>query len=182
MSFPESCLFDLLADKDRKVVSGIYYLKREPYSPMAFKRWQFDDKVGVWVYLPYWRHPLEKDFKVHAVGMGCVRIDTEVLEKVVDQYEPPYFKYQSNSELELEDPRIDFLLKYGVQFNTEEMHFWPMVFDLGYDIWVNPNIRCEHWRWSSVGFDEYQQKLMDIFEYDFKYYSEEQWNIIKGEV
>lgn len=160
MDFPEDCLFRLL-EPDLKIVSGMYYLKKEPYSPMAFLRRDYDEDNDMWVYDPYWGYPLNTVFVCDMVGMGCVRLDTEVLRNVFRKYGAPLFKYRSHTMKELagggEEKRkaLEFYIKYGVEFNTEESYFWPKVRDYGYDIYVDPHIQCGHWTKRRIGLDDY---------------------------
>jgi len=151
MKFPENVLQRMLLH-DSPVVSGVYYLKKWPHHPLIFKRHRYDREKKMWVYLPI----LDKVLDIHPfyadmVGMGCVRVDIEVLKKI----KPPYFQYRYHSDLEPRLKEMDFLKKYMVQGNTEEAHFWEKVRNKGYKILVDPLIQCEHETVKWIGQSDY---------------------------
>ena len=68
------------------IYAGIYYLKKEPFYPIAFKQKDKDFRQ----FETLFRYP-DEPFYADMIGMGCVKINKEVFEKL----DKPYFKYQS---------------------------------------------------------------------------------------
>ena len=152
---PYDGLFRLLDHPELKVLSGWYKKKTEPHYPMVFLRNFHDMEDDIWLYQPItnfvmenWDTPL-----MHAdmVGQGCVRIDVDVL-KAID---PPHFQYPLPSKYEQSvyegvHPGLEFCRKWHVYTNTEESTFWRKVVDKGFDIFVDPKIKCKHMREDAV--------------------------------
>ena len=129
-----------LLNPDYKIMSGLYRLKKEPYHELVFRRWKYDVEGDIWVYLPITDYGTDI-FPADSVGMGCARVDVDILAAL----DPPHFKYQRPSRLEAgEHEGLDFLIKWYVETNTEEAWFWRKVVDKGFDIWVDPTIKCKH--------------------------------------
>ena len=159
---PYDALYRLL-EPDKQIVVGIYRLKRYPFHPLIFDRWKYDEETQMWVYLPNVNHPKAGLFPCDSAGMGCARVDVEVL-KALD---PPHFQYQTPSKLEgpsykgrdmfVTHPGIEFLIKWHVYTNTEEAWFWRKVVDAGFEIWADPKINCKHMTEVAVD-DEYAER------------------------
>ena len=78
-------LFRLLRDGyEHPVYAGIYYLKKPPFHPIVF-----DADRDFKYFRPIWRFPDDKLFYADMIGMGCVKIDRSVIDKL----DPPFFKY-----------------------------------------------------------------------------------------
>ena len=143
----------MLDHPEHKIVSGMYRLKEYPHHYLVFDRYDYDKDEDIWINMPKFNFPDEKLFKSDMVGMGCVRVDVDVLKAIT----PPHFDYQRPSlkegpvmpEGEIH-PGIEFLHKYYVYTNTEEAYFWRRVVDLGFEIWVDPLIRCKHMKESAI--------------------------------
>jgi len=137
---PFDALYRMLMP-DLPVVSGMYRLKKEPYHYLVFERWQKDEGLDQWVYrqMPI---PNTGLFQADCVGMGCARVDVGVLKTL----KSPYFRYPLPSRLEWseENEGLEFLIRHHVYINTEEAYFWQCVRDNGFEIWVDPEIRCDH--------------------------------------
>jgi len=78
---PVDCITRLMST-GKRLVSGVYYMKKLPPQPILYK------KLGDG---PYWRYPVNKVFKIEAAGFGCVLEDMKVIDKF-DKEGVPYFK------------------------------------------------------------------------------------------
>jgi len=151
---PVHALYNLLKPDmmGLKIVAGIYRLKKEPFHYLAFDRWKKDIELDQWIYQPS-IIPQTGLFQVDMVGMGCVRVDVDVL-KIL---EAPYFKYPMPSRLERaeENEGLEFLIRHHVYTNTEEAYFWRCVRDKGFEIWVDAGVRCKHMTEIAIDDDFY---------------------------
>jgi hypothetical protein len=148
---PFDALWRLLKPKHR-VVAGLYRAKREPHHYHSFDRWKKDEELGRWVYRPAWI-PREGLFTADCVGMGCNRVDVEVLKTMT----APYFKYPLPSRLERKGvvEGLEFMIRHFVYINTEEAYFWQNVVDNGFKIWVDSELRCKHMTEVAIDDDYY---------------------------
>lgn len=121
MTHPPDTLTKLLAH-DKDVVAGLYHYGAHPFPPVALVKNDTDD-------LRYTAVTLYDDtpFMVDATGMGCALIKREVFENT----EFPWFLYE-------EDP------DKGIRSITEDMHFYRKVRAAGYEVWIDPTVKCGH--------------------------------------
>lgn len=132
------------------IYAGMYYLKAPPYHPIIMR-----NKANFRVFEPIWRYPLKEPFFADMIGMGCVKIDREVLEKL----SPPYFAYAPIPEELLDDlkqdpeknkvliERMEFKQRHGVNDVSEDVAFWRQVKEkTDYKIVVDPLIQVGHVR------------------------------------
>ena len=150
---PPHALYNMLKP-ELKIVAGIYRLKREPYHYLAFDRWKKDIELNQWIYTPS-IIPSGGLFQVDSVGMGCVRVDVEVLKTL----EAPYFKYPMPSRLEYmgKVEGLEFLIRHHVYTNTEESYFFRCIRDNGFEIWADASIRCKHMAEVEIDDDFYER-------------------------
>ena len=83
-------LLDRLMDdiQDADVVTGLYFMRRAPFSPTIFKLQELKDgKVTLEKYLDY---PEQSVFPIDAAGLGVCLMKTEVLKLVFEQYGNPF--------------------------------------------------------------------------------------------
>ena len=128
-----------LLKHEEPIVSGMYFLKGAPHYPVVYDRYEWDSMMNFWTYKAKLEYDQVDMFEADMVGMGCVKIDREVLEKL----KAPYFNYRYHSRLE-NTKNLEFLIKHGVNNNTEEPAFWEQVKEKGYKIWVDPKIQLGH--------------------------------------
>lgn len=121
MTHPADTLVKLLAH-NKDIVGGLYHYGAHPFPPVALVR-NSDDSMR------YTAITLYDDalFRVDATGMGCVLIKREVFENV----EFPWFLYE-------EDP------DKGIRSISEDMHFFKKVRAEGYEVWIDPTVKCGH--------------------------------------
>lgn len=135
-----------LLTPDLPVVCGMYYFKLPPHKPVIFKRVAYDRGLKFWVYTEIEDYDKVNMFEVDNTGMGCARIDREVLEGL----RAPYFYYRQHSMLE-NIKHIEFAIKHRVDNNTEDFPFWEQVKENGYKIMVDPKIQLEHLKTIKIG-------------------------------
>lgn len=139
-------LFRLL-NNDYPIYAGMYYVKKEPFHPVVF-----NDVDSFEVFAPTYRYPLTELFYADMLGMGCVKIDTQVFKDLT----PPYFKYAvpPKSLVDALDPEKDkekikdikMKIKYKINDVSEDVYFWRKVNKAGYKIVVDPLIQLGHVR------------------------------------
>ena len=123
MIFPEDFherMFKTLTENNLDILSGIYYKRKPPYSPVIFGKMQLKGKI--WDYS--WLEDVPDSlFEVGACGFGCVLLKTEVLMSV--QLKHGY-------------------LFHPMQNGGEDVAFCVRARDCGYKIMCDPTIVCGH--------------------------------------
>lgn len=140
-------LFEIISD-ERPIVSGMYFLKGEPYSPVMGRYVDWDettapfkaeyDKAGfvhsdgrqlaMWRAFTYFDKTVP--FKADVIGLGCVLMKTSVFKDL----ELPYFHYTP-------DPRSTHRVKATMD---EVMPFCAKMAKLGIPIYIDPRVQCGH--------------------------------------
>jgi GT2 family glycosyltransferase len=120
MIFQPDTLERLMAH-DKDIVSGLYFRRTGTYRPVIFD--ELDVKDGKAVHHGMIDYPKDEIFKVAGVGFGCVLVKTEVL--------------------------LDMIAAKGDWFTPfygmgEDLAFCYRAREMGYDIWVDPTIKCGH--------------------------------------
>lgn len=149
MTFPANtleCLFENLSD-EHPVVAGMYYLKKEPFSPVIgdYTEWtdellkhkEFLDSHGFvskeGKQLLKWRafngFDETKPFYADVIGAGCFLIKADVFKKL----ERPYFKYIPDPEKDHTHNKI-----------SEDMYFCAQLKKAGVPIVIDPRVQCGH--------------------------------------
>lgn len=123
MVFPEDFherMLKTLTENNLDILSGIYYKRKPPYSPVIFDKMQLKGKI--WDYS--WLEDVPDSlFEVGACGFGCVLLKTEVLMSV--QLKHGY-------------------LFHPMQNGGEDVAFCVRARDCGYKIMCDPTIVCGH--------------------------------------
>lgn len=133
----QDTIFQLFAKGfGRPIYAGVYYLKKEPYYPIVFKA-----NAVFTEFQPIFKYP-DEPFYADMIGMGCVKIDTEVFKKL----DKPYFKYQEIPEsLSRLGEYVQFKIKNGVGDVSEDVWFWKQIRQkTDYRVVVDPNIDVGH--------------------------------------
>lgn len=147
MVWPVDVLDRLLAHHAKGIVSGVYFLKRWPYWPVALRnpkpdatgvdRYEYDCAAG----------DEQAGMRREAlVGMGCTIIPVAILTRM----DAPWFSYKNDGE--------------GLPSVTEDVAFCEQAGRLHCPIWVDPSIQCGHVSvqtvtapWFHRGLYEFQQ-------------------------
>lgn len=106
--------------KDKDIVSGLYFRRSAPYSPVLFSKLDFDGNVKKWE--GYDNYPNET-FEVEGIGFGCVMMKTSVLVDMACEFVNWF------------EPMDGF---------GEDLAFCRRAKKLGYRIWCDPTIKCGH--------------------------------------
>ena len=112
--------------KTYDIVSGIYFRRTPPYTPVLHKTLDIkEDGEGGYTatFSDYEDYPLNSVFEVEGIGFGCVMMKTDVLRAVI--------------------------MEYGTAFammgkNGEDCSFSQRVRNLGYHIMCDSSIKCGH--------------------------------------
>ena len=139
-------LFEIISD-DRPVVSGMYYLKMEPYSPVLGRYVDWDDelkkhkdafdKLGfvhsdgrqlvMWRSFTYFEKTYP--FQADVIGLGCVLMKTSIFKNL----EKPYFRYTRDPRPEHPFATMDEVMPFCAQLKKQNI-----------PIWVDPRVQCGH--------------------------------------
>lgn len=123
MTFEADTLVRLLKDAEENnldIVSGLYFRRAHPYTPVAFEKFDVvDDEAKFENYTG----ELKGLHKVEGVGFGCLLMNTQVV--------------------------FDVFGKYGDCFSPiakvgEDLSFLWRARQLGYETWLDCDIKCGH--------------------------------------
>lgn len=134
MEFPFDTIPKLL-ERDLPIVSGMYYLKRPPYSPVAGwkdkkrKKFSYIGSTGKEWKEEYSPFPDNQDHLVEVdwCGIGCLMVDMDVFEKM----KFPCFYDKWNWELGERQKGHDILFCEGAK-------------KAGYKVYVDTLVQCDH--------------------------------------
>ena len=147
MTFPKDIILRLLADQ-KDIVSGMYHYgsSARGFAPIALRR---RSDVGQ-IYSIVHYYP-DKPFWVDAIGMGAVLIKSDVFNNISF----PWFGYQVDEAT-------------GINSISEDMQFCQKAREAGYDIWVDPRVKCGHIKTMVIGekdFLFFQERLTGQLNY-----------------
>ncbi|MBW8012505.1 MAG: hypothetical protein FVQ83_14915 [Chloroflexi bacterium] len=170
------------AGSQRKVVSGLYFMKKKPFRPVAYRR--LPD--GRYINIRDWERG--EILEVDAMGMNCALIHREVFETIDQSYVALQRASGGIVPVHREDIRgdvfgeqvsdLDGKVKDGIwhqrvwlpkevvdvpfffsEYNrTEDMAFFEMAKRVGYSLWVDTSIECGHLDWRVVRGKDYRMK------------------------
>lgn len=118
----EPDLLQKLIDDDRDIVSGLYFRRRPPYSPVIYKTIRYgkgEEKITE----EFPDYPKGELFEADAFGMGAVLMKTQVLKDIVERYKTAFSPYSG----------------YG-----EDISFCIRAKTLGYKLWCDSRINLGH--------------------------------------
>lgn len=137
MTFPKETLVELFRvaeEKDTKMVTGIYYQRKNMNLPVLWSRGEETEHIGLsgmesdraktnkYVGAFAFPHPDKKEpFKVHAAGFGCVLVHRSVFEVL----SRPWFKFIP-----------------GVC--SEDFYFFVNAQEVGFSLWAAPTLDLGH--------------------------------------
>ena len=126
MVWPTDVLVKMLAHHDKGIVCGLYVLRHAPHAPVGFAG-SFrapDSTVDQFFHVELKGTDL---IPCDVVGMGCTLIPVSVLDAIGER---PWFAYANDDE---GWPRV-----------TEDVPFCLRAKQAGYDIWLDPTVKCGH--------------------------------------
>lgn len=123
MTFPQDALLrmiDTLEEKNLDILTGLYFRRVPPYTPVLFDRLEMNGNICSW---SGFHHIPGELFEIGGCGFGCLLMRTDVF--------------------------FDGQARYGNMFtpignNGEDIAFCVRARELGYKIWCDPSIRCGH--------------------------------------
>lgn len=129
MQFPPDTLVrmvDVLQKNDLDILTGLYFRRVPPYSPVLFDKLEMRRNICSW---SEFKELPDHLFEVGGCGFGCVLMSTEVF--------------------------LSVQAKHGNMFapmgnNGEDIAFCIRARDCGYKIWCDPSIICGHVGYSVV--------------------------------
>ena len=129
MTFPE-CTLDLMLEnlivKKYEVVSGLYFMKKEPFQPVMGRYCEPTNTM----YKPIYFWDKGTTFDVDVIGMGCFGCDVNIFKRM----EKPFFEYTSNP-----------VYGSGIYKDvSEDMQFCHKAKEAGIKIKLDTRISCGH--------------------------------------
>lgn len=108
-------------EEGKDMVTGVYYRRQPPFTPVLFKTLGVNDQVGSWE--GYNDYPENEMFELDGAGFGCVMIKSSVL--------------------------LDMIANKGNWFEPlagfgEDLSFFIRAKELGYKLYCDPSIQCGH--------------------------------------
>lgn len=144
MMWPADLLSKMLAHHDKGIVSGLYFLKAWPHSPVAFASAVVNLKTTEVDYVYDEAVLTAQGLRPAAlVGMGCTLIPTALL-KVIPE---PWFEYRENH--------------HGLNTITEDVAFCQKAAAYEVPIWVDPQVKCRHIGPESYGEEHYMRACVE---------------------
>jgi len=108
-------------EEGKDIVTGLYFRRKLPFSPVLFKELEFKDGQGH--HEDYDDYPRDSVFEVAGAGFGCLMLKTSVLEDVALNYQDWFGPIGG----------------YG-----EDLSFLIRARELGYKVWCDSTIKCGH--------------------------------------
>lgn len=123
MTFPPDMIERMLKhlENGKDIVTGVYYRRTKPYSPVLFSEIKCDGDDSSWK--GFNDYPSDELFEIAGSGFGCVMMKAEVL---TDMYVEHH----------------DWFSPIG-HFG-EDLSFFIRANELGYKTWCDPTIQCGH--------------------------------------
>ena len=130
-------MMDTLKKNDLDILTGLYFRRVPPYTPVLFDQLDIDGTVCYW---SEFKDIPEKLFEVGGCGFGCVLMKTDV-----------FFDVQG---------------KFGHMFapianNGEDVAFCWRARECGYKIYCDPTVICGH-----VGYSVVDDQFFKVFKKD----------------
>lgn len=136
MTFPPNVLEKMLKhmEEGKDIVSGLYFRRRPPFTPVLFKHLEKGNNVA------YDDYPKETVFECDGVGFGCVMMKKEILLDVLLNC----------------GTFFDQIDNYG-----EDLSFCMRAKEQGYKIYCDSTIKCGHVGQVVVDEEIYQTQIRD---------------------
>ena len=120
MCFQPNTLLRLLKD-DKDIVSGLYFRRAMPYTPVAFSKIEINEDCRA--DFEDYKGELSGIHQVGGVGFGCVLMKTEVIKDCLERFGTCFSP----------------IYGYG-----EDLAFCWRAQELGYEIWLDADVKCGH--------------------------------------
>ena len=130
---------------DKPIASGLYFLRGGEGQPCLYAPAPVTPALSRFPHSPVKLFPTETPFKLAkaggCAGLGCVLIRRDVFEAI----EPPWFDLKEKND------------KTGEGYGSD-MYFYTKVRDAGFEVWVDPTVRCGHMDYVTADFDDYLKR------------------------
>ena len=123
MTFASDLLKRLWEYRDKGIVSGLYFRRRPPYSPVLYKELHTRNVPSDPESVPYDDYPEDTLFEAAGIGFGGVLTKTSILKEVINRYGTAF------------EPLHSF---------GEDLSFCIRAKELGYPSWCHSGIRLGH--------------------------------------
>ena len=122
VTFPPDTILKMLKhmEEGKDIVSGLYFRRKYPYTPVIFKSLEWD---GVPKSEGYEDYPRDSVFEVAGCGFGCVMTKVEPFFDIVNDGEPLFTPMPGTGE---------------------DLSFCIRARQRGYKIWCDSTIKCGH--------------------------------------
>lgn len=121
-------MFNTVQDKDIDILTGLYFRRVPPYSPVLFDKLDYNAETNAIDFTEFKAIP-DEIFEVGGCGFGCVFMDTQVF-------------------LEVQSKHGNMFAPIG--HNGEDIAFCVRARDCGFKIYCDPSIICGHVGYSVV--------------------------------
>lgn len=147
MIFPADALVKLSKDMDDyglDFVSGLYFTRRPPIKPNAFKTlWWKPTEDGIDTGADHlWEYPENELVEIKAAGFGCCLTSIDLIKRIGDKFGSPFTP-------------IDGM--------GEDLAFCLRASELGVKLWLDTSVKCGHI--GQMVFDEEYYKQQGIPEH-----------------
>jgi hypothetical protein len=168
----------------REFVSGLYFLPKSPWHPIAY----FKEKNGM--YANYTGYPKGMLVEVDAVGLGCALIHRDVFTKIEETHSVfvrengsmvtvPNRLIRNNKQTDVKEAYVkDGLLHVPLRkpdkdddrnfpffalehSRTEDLIFCEMAKEAGVPIWLDTTVVCEHVKMQGTTEEDYKRGLIE---------------------
>lgn len=129
MQFPQDCLvrmLDTIKRNDLDILTGLYFRRVPPYSPVLFDQLEMEKGVCKW---SEFKEIPNDIFEVGGCGFGCVLMKTEIFFNVLGRFGMMFTPIGSNGE---------------------DVAFCIRARECGYKIFCDPSVICGHVGYSVI--------------------------------
>ena len=122
-------LKDTLEKNDLDFVTGLYFRRVPPFTPVIFDKLEIIDEQCTWT---DWKEPPAELFKVGGCGFGCALMKSDVLWDVQTEFG------------EMKEEYTALAMFNPISNMGEDLSFCWRARACGYEIWCDPSIVCGH--------------------------------------
>jgi hypothetical protein len=137
-----------LARLEKPIASGLYFLRNGEGQACLYVPAPVTPALSKYPHTPVGIFPQDTPFRLGkkggCCGLGCVLISREVLEAI------PYPWF----DLKEKNPQT------GEGYGSD-MYFYTKVREAGFEVWIDPTVRCGHMDYTTVDFDDHLKLLRE---------------------
>lgn len=127
--FPEDTLERMIKHMENglEIVSGLYFRRAAPFSPVLFKSYEEQERVIKWE--NYDDYPKDSLFEIAGCGFGCLCMKTEILYDLALNYQDFFTPYKASGE---------------------DISFCFRARELDHKIYCDSTIKCAHTGYTNI--------------------------------